>query len=220
MKDKLSFNIISEIENVVEVTQPSAGEYFGDIVIPEQIVYNDKTYTVEGVADDAFSGCSGITSVTIGSKETTNETDVKNNPSAVKTRTVGNVGFIVGARAFKGCTNLQSVTLGEVVTSVGDEAFAGCTSLMSVACESANPPAASENTFEDNTYCDAVLTVPEAFSAVYQTTAPWSRFAKVTTGIGNVTVDNDAQPHKIFLNGKLIIRKNGKSYNLHGVEIK
>lgn len=220
MKDKLSFNIISEIENVVEVTQPSAGEYFGDIVIPEQIVYNDKTYTVVGVADDAFSGCSGITSVIIGSKEVTNESNVTNNPVAVKTRAAGTDGFIVGARAFKGCTNLQSVTLGDVVTGVGEEAFVGCTSLMSVACESANPPAASENTFEDNTYCDAVLTVPEAFSAVYQTTAPWSRFAKVTIGIGNVTVDNDAQPHKIFLNGKLIIRKNDKSYNLQGVEIK
>ncbi|MDO5525903.1 MAG: leucine-rich repeat protein [Prevotella sp.] len=220
ISNKLSYNITSSTQNTVEVIASASDKYSGDVVIPQAITYNGKTYTVIGIADDAFSGCTGITSVTVGSKETADGSNVTNNPVAVKTRAASVDGFIVGARAFKGCTNLQSATLGDVVTGVGDEAFAGCTSLMSVACESANPPGASENIFDDNTYRDAVLTVPEAFSAVYQTTAPWSRFAKVTTGIGNVTVDNDAQPHKIFLNGKLIIRKNGKSYNLQGVEIK
>lgn len=216
----LKYNITSGTQNTVEVIASASDKYSGDVVIPQAITYNGKTYTVTGIADDAFSGCAEITSVVIGSKEATSENDVTNNLAAVKTRTAGVDGFTVGARAFKGCTNLQSVTLGEVVTSIGQNAFAGCTSLASVACESANPPAASTNTFGWYTYKNAVLTVPEAFSAVYQTTVPWSRFAKVTTGIGNVTVDNDAQPRKIFQNGRLIIRKNGKSYNLQGAEIK
>ena len=216
----LSFVIISDTENTVEVGSALAGEYSGDIVIPEQILYDNKTYTVTGIIDEAFSGNASLTSVTIGGKELVNAKKVTDNPAAVKTRAAGAAGFIVGARAFKGCANLKSIILGDVVTGVGDEAFAGCTSLISVACEAANPPAASENTFDADTYRDAVLTVPEAFSAVYQTTNPWSKFAKVTTGIGSVTVENDALPYKTFQNGKLIIRKNGKSYNLQGAEIK
>ena len=41
------------------------GYYSGDIVIPESITYNNSKYSVTSIGDKAFSGCSGLTSVTI-----------------------------------------------------------------------------------------------------------------------------------------------------------
>ena len=39
--------------------------YSGTVVIPESVTYGDKTYSVTGIGDHAFEGCSGLTSVTI-----------------------------------------------------------------------------------------------------------------------------------------------------------
>lgn len=219
VNDNIRFNITSETENTVEVSRQTTGEYAGDIIIPEQIIYNDKTYTVTGIADDAFSGCPGITSVTIGGKETTNESNVTNNPVAVMTRATGSSGIIVGERAFKGCSGLRTLTLGENVTSIDEEAFTGCISLTDVTCESIYPPAALANIFNETTYNNATLTVPETFLSIYQTTTPWSLFTNVMTGINNITQEKANKPRKIFQNSKLIIRKNGKTYNLQGAEI-
>ena len=40
-------------------------EYSGDIVIPESVTYNGKTYSVTSIDGTAFYKCSGLTSVTI-----------------------------------------------------------------------------------------------------------------------------------------------------------
>ncbi|MGM9552901.1 MAG: leucine-rich repeat protein, partial [Faecousia sp.] len=70
-------------------------------------------YTVRegtvGIADCAFSGCTGLTSVTI--------------PDNV---------ISIGDCAFSGCTGLTSVTIPDNVISIGDCAFSGCTGLTSV----------------------------------------------------------------------------------------
>lgn len=57
--------------NEVEVTYMgkdywSHGDrYQGDITIPETITYNHKTYTVTSLGDNAFYGCSELTSISI-----------------------------------------------------------------------------------------------------------------------------------------------------------
>ena len=62
-----------------------------------------------GIADYAFSGCTGLTSVTI--------------PESVTS---------IGSDAFSYCTGLTSVTIPDSVTSIGSYAFSGCTGLTSV----------------------------------------------------------------------------------------
>ena len=42
-------------------------EYSGNVTIPESVVYEGKPYRVTSIGDDAFYGCSGLTSVVIGS---------------------------------------------------------------------------------------------------------------------------------------------------------
>ena len=51
------------------VREKKEGKYSGDVVIPESVTFaswgSTKTYKVTSIRDGAFSGCTGLTSVTI-----------------------------------------------------------------------------------------------------------------------------------------------------------
>ena len=81
----------------------------GNIVIPSSVKYKKKTYTVTNIDDDAFGGCSGITSITIP-KSVTN----------------------IGNYAFHGCYGMTSVSIPKSVTSIGNYAFHGCSGMTSI----------------------------------------------------------------------------------------
>ena len=61
------------------------------------------------IANSAFEGCTGLTSVTIGNSVTS-----------------------IGYYAFEGCTGLTSITIPNSVTSIGYYAFEGCTGLTTI----------------------------------------------------------------------------------------
>ena len=94
--------------NKVSVTS-GVEEYFGKIVIPNQVHYEGTTYSVTSIGKNAFHRDSAITSVTI--------------PNSV---------ISIGESAFGACTALSSVTIPNSVTEIGDAAFYGCTSLESI----------------------------------------------------------------------------------------
>ncbi|MBE6694860.1 MAG: leucine-rich repeat domain-containing protein [Ruminococcaceae bacterium] len=100
----------------------TSNTHFGYIFGASSYSYNDKyvplslkTVVITGgksIGSYAFSGCSGITSVTIGNGVTS-----------------------IGSRAFEDCSGLTSVTISNGVTSIGSYAFDDCSGLTSIIFE-------------------------------------------------------------------------------------
>ena len=103
------YDITSSANHTVKVTSYSYGYYSGNIVIPSSVTYNGTNYSVTTIGDHAFSGCTGLTNVTI--------------PNSVDS---------IGDLAFYDCTGLTNVTIPNSVTYIGNRAFVSCTNLTTI----------------------------------------------------------------------------------------
>ena len=92
-----------DISGTTATVTSGDNKYSGDIVIPESITYNNSKYSVTSIGNNAFWGCSGLTSVTI--------------PNSVTS---------IGDKAFYYCRGLTSVTIPNSVTSIGNSVFYFC----------------------------------------------------------------------------------------------
>ena len=94
-------NKISQIKTGQEIFFSTDGRcYISELVLPN---------SVKSIGDNAFLGCSSLTSIAI--------------PNSVTS---------IGHSAFRGCSSLTSVAIPNSVTSIGNQAFAYCTSLTSI----------------------------------------------------------------------------------------
>ena len=103
-------------------------DFKGNAKIASSITYKQKSYDVLGISDYAFSGCSGLTSITIP-------------------KSVTNIGYY----AFSGCSGLTSITIPNSVTSIGRYAFEYCPKLEKIIVS-------NENTyFDSRDNCNAII---------------------------------------------------------------
>ena len=84
------------------------------------------------IADEAFSYCSSLTSVTVPDSVTSIGSYAFSYCSSLTSVTIGNGVTRIGYSTFKDCTSLTSITIPDGVTKINDYTFSGCTSLASV----------------------------------------------------------------------------------------
>ena len=144
-----------ETEVGVTYTWPY-NKYTGDITIPETVTYNGTTYNVTYIDDQAFSDCSGLTSITIPNSVKSIEKYAFRFCSALTSIIIPNSVISIGTGAFYYCSGLITVTInsnsiiknkkvnsifgsqvqkyiiGDEVTDIGNYAFSDCSSLSSI----------------------------------------------------------------------------------------
>ena len=121
MAEGVKFEVIDGFRYLLDTGAKTAalmpktdGNYSGDIVVPEKVKSSDGVdCSVVAFADGSFSGCSGLTSITI--------------PSSVTS---------LGKSCFRDCRGLTSVSIPSSVTSLGENCFCDCSSLISVSIPS------------------------------------------------------------------------------------
>lgn len=116
-------------------------KYSGDVVIPESITYNGKTYKVTEVGTTAFKG-SDITSFTFASTITKVGKGIFQDCPLLTSVTFSTGLTKLGQNMFNGCTALQELSIPGVFSDIPSGLFTGCTALTKLTFEEGETPMA------------------------------------------------------------------------------
>ena len=210
-----------------------SGEYQGNVVIPEEVTYMNRTLKVTSIGDDAFMFCEGLTSITIGNSVTSIGSWAFDGCSSLTSIAIPNSVTSIGENAFSVCFSLTSIAIPNSVTSIGENAFSGCFMLTSITIGNSvtsigssafdgvdlttvvslieNPfvivgKSSSSRAFSGNTFNNATLYVPVGTIDKYKATDGWKDFTYIVEGTptGIKVIENTQN-------------KNATVYDLNGV---
>lgn len=98
----------------------------GTLTVPAAVMYENISYDVTAIEDEAFSDCGNLTNIVI--------------PDSI---------VRIGANAFSGCSRVAEVIIPDSVTEIGANAFADCEDLL-IYCESVARPLDWADTWNGN----------------------------------------------------------------------
>lgn len=218
----------NETEKTAEVTlysyysSQNKTAYSGAVVIPSTVTYGGTTYSVTSIGDDAFSDCSGLTSITIPESVTSigykafaetkwydelpdglvyagkvaykyKGTMPENATIAIKEGTTS-----ISREAFSNCSGLTSITIPNSVTSIGYEAFYDCNGLTSITIPNSVTTIGS-SAFDG---CSGLtsITIPNSVTSIGYSAFKGCENAKIYTKRGTITLlrlwDLDVEPYE------------------------
>ena len=140
-------------------------QYTGNVTIPSSFIYKGVTYNVTSIGANAFSNCTGLTSITIPNSVTDIANSAFKNCTGLITVTIESNALVsanrtittplstifgsqvknyilgeevtgIGTCAFADCRSLRSIAISNSVTSIGNNAFYNCINLSSIVISS------------------------------------------------------------------------------------
>jgi hypothetical protein len=133
--------------------------------------------------------------------------------------------------AFEGCTQLSSILIPKNVTDIGASAFADCTGLTEVICLAPTPPtmrqyanpSANSEIFARVDVSNATLFVRAESVEAYKNAEQWKEFGQILpiqlSEVEDLATSENSR-RKFIHNGQIFILRDGKTYNIMGMEIK
>lgn len=128
----ICYAIIAKANLAEVISSPFGYSYSGIVDIPESITYEGAKYNVVTIGKAAFSGCKGLTSITIPNSVTTIEEGAFSGCEGLNTINIPNSVTSIKDLAFQACTNLKSIYIGDGVKTIGAKAFFNCDNLKDV----------------------------------------------------------------------------------------
>ena len=181
----------------------NSSAYSGNVVIPASVTYYGKPYNVTSIRSSAFSGCTGLTSVTIPESVTSIGSSAFYGCSGLTSINIPEGVTSIGSSAFSGCSGLTSINIPEGVTSIGSSAFYGCSGLTSI-----NIP---EGVTSISSYafrgCSglASITIPESVTSIGSSAfSGCSGLTSLSIGNGLKTINTNAFENCVSLS-KIVI---------------
>ena len=160
-----------------------------------------------GIGDYAFSGCSGLTSVTIPNSVTSIGDYAFRYCSGLTSVTIPNSVTSIGYNAFFGCSKLTTITIGSGIKTINSSAFASCPELTDVTCYAENVPSTNTDAFKDSYIEYTTLHVPASAVNAYKVADPWKNFKSIMATDGTTPETPETpkceKPTISYENGKL-----------------
>ena len=158
-----------------------SNDYQGNVVIPEEVTFMNRTRKVTSIGNFAFYYCTKLTSVTIPNSVTSIGESAFKYCSYLTSVTIGNSVTSIGESAFEFCSCLTSVTIPNSVTSIGNSAFANCSCFTSVTIPNSVTSIGS-SAFSRCSYLTSV-TIPNSVTSI-------GDYAFYGSGLTSVTIPN------------------------------
>jgi len=165
-----------------------------NIVTGGSSYYSDYTTSLNEIGIAAFTGCTGLTSVTIPNSVTFIRNYAFLNCMGLTSIITPNSVTSIGNFAFSGCSGLTSVTISNSVRSIGNTTFNHCTKLEKIIVSENNPAFSSIEGVLFSKDCTKLITYPNAKSNIYilpnSVTSIGNYAFSDCTGLTSITIPN------------------------------
>jgi hypothetical protein len=197
-----STNLYINGEKLADIVVPSSVDSIKDCVFAnnyslQKVVLGEN---VKHIGFYAFGDCTNLDSIDMGNQVTT-----------------------IDRSAFWNCKNLTTIRLPKQIEYIGETAFWLCEKLVSVTCEADSVPQLGIDVFKDVPTATATLYVPEGSIDLYKTAEQWEEFGQILpiqlSEVEDLATSENSR-RKFIHNGQIFILRDGKTYNIMGMEIK